>query len=161
HGVAVAGNEEARALPHRELMAPLTARRIRIFLAETLEEELERRAFRNRQLVFVQSGDVSTRVELDANGDDRRLHLLDDVRKTHGPRQALRVSRRYERRERCLRPGRAIEKHAACERGDGCEKNKTTRGKQSARFHYSWKPSGHDEISEKGVVGRYSGQSMV
>src|ERR1043166_6029469 len=98
--VAVGRDEEARALAHGEggPRGPArTAGRGTIAMllairgAEAAEEALHRRARRERR-VALEAHLARTAVDLDADRNDRGLHLLDNVGEADRPLHALRVS---------------------------------------------------------------------
>ena len=88
HGKAIGGNEEARSLPGHKVMTAGTARHAGLTAfrrgAETAEETLHWRAGRKRRsAVALVRGLLA---HLDAHGNHRRLHTLDNIGKANGGR---------------------------------------------------------------------------
>jgi hypothetical protein len=76
---------------------------------------------------------LRTARDLDADGDDGGLHLLDDVGKSHRALDALGVGDRVERGAGLREDPRTAEQHGHAETSNAGEQNETTRG-EDARF---------------------------
>src|SRR5262249_50713388 len=131
--------------------------------AEAAEELVERRSAPHR-LVTVEAHHLGAAVALDADGDDRGLHLLDDVGKSGWTRNGLRVRGDGERRGAHLRP-RAAEQRGGADGGNAAKKRNATRGETAAHTAGGIFGRSHVECPSgfrcSGTVGREHGGSHV
>ena len=132
HRIAVGADEEPGALAGHQMLA-----RSAPFLgggpfrqAEATEETLD---VRRKRRIALEAHHLWTARELDANGNDGGLHLLDDIGKSHRALGALGIRDRTERRAGLEENPRTAEQHGHAETGNAGEQNETTRG-EGARF---------------------------